>query len=138
MHLGYSVTTLRRQMFARIPLLLHDGAASILVNAVLRYLALPRHEKSGTPRDGAGEDGISAEDVDANTAVLKKIESIKRILFLYHCETGVTPLYFAFPLLMLRERDVGTGKGALHSRTDIYLIWGLYAAPTARLAANHW
>ena len=85
-------------------------ARSILVNAVLRYLALPRHEKSGTPHDGAGQDGISAEDVDANTAVLKKIESIQRIVFLYQCETGVTPLYFAFPLLMLRERDVGTGK----------------------------
>jgi hypothetical protein len=56
-------------------------------------------------------DGISAEDVDANTAVLKKIESIKRIVSLYQRETGVNPLSLAFPLLMLRERDVGTGKG---------------------------
>ena len=50
---------------------------------------------------------ISQGDVDANMAVLKKIESIKRIVSLYHRETGVNPLYLAFPLMMLRENDVG-------------------------------
>jgi primosomal replication protein N'' len=50
---------------------------------------------------------ISQGDVDANMAVLKKIESIKRIVSLYHRETGVNPLYLAFPLMMLRESDVG-------------------------------
>jgi primosomal replication protein N'' len=55
--------------------------------------------------------GISQEDVDANIAVLKKIESIKRTVSLYQRETGVNPLYLAFPLIMLRERDVGSNRG---------------------------
>ena len=57
------------------------------------------------------QQGISQDDVDANIAVLKKVESIKRVVSLYHRETGVNPLYLAFPLIMLRERDVGTNKG---------------------------
>jgi primosomal replication protein N'' len=54
---------------------------------------------------------ITQEDVDANLAILKKIESIKRIVSLYQRETGVNPLYLGFPLLMLRERDVAGAKG---------------------------
>ena len=57
------------------------------------------------------DQGISQEDVDANIAVLKKIENIKRTVSLYQRETGVNPLYLAFPLLLLRERDVGGNKG---------------------------
>src|SRR5439155_10476037 len=57
------------------------------------------------------QQGISQDDVDANIAVLKKIENIKRVVSLYHRETGVNPLYLAFPLMMLRERDVGANKG---------------------------
>src|SRR5438552_14083259 len=54
------------------------------------------------------QQGISQDDVDANIAVLKKVENIKRVVSLYQRETGVNPLYLAFPLLMLRERDIGT------------------------------
>src|SRR5439155_12421348 len=57
------------------------------------------------------QQGISQDDVDANIAVLKKVENIKRVVSLYQRETGVNPLYLAFPLIMLRERDVGTNKG---------------------------
>ena len=57
------------------------------------------------------DEGISQEDVDANIAVLKKIERIKRTVSLYQRETGVNPLYLAFPLIMLRERDVGSNRG---------------------------
>jgi primosomal replication protein N'' len=54
---------------------------------------------------------IFQEDVDANIATLKKIERINRAVSLYQRETGVNPLYLAFPLLMLRERDVGASPG---------------------------
>jgi primosomal replication protein N'' len=49
---------------------------------------------------------ISQEDVDANVATLKKIERINRAVSLYQRETGINPLYLAFPLLRLREHDV--------------------------------
>src|SRR5438477_600486 len=55
--------------------------------------------------------GISQEDIDANFAVLKKIESINRSVSLYQRETGVNPLYLGFPLLMLREPDIAAFKG---------------------------
>lgn len=54
------------------------------------------------------EAGLSKEDIDANIAILKKIENIRRGVSLYQRETGVNPLYLAFPLVMLRERDHGT------------------------------
>lgn len=54
---------------------------------------------------------IFQEEVDANIATLKKIERITRAVSLYQRETGVNPLYLAFPLLMLRERDVGNSPG---------------------------
>jgi primosomal replication protein N'' len=54
------------------------------------------------------EADLSKEDIDANIAILKKIENIRRGVSLYQRETGVNPLYLAFPLLMLRERDIGT------------------------------
>jgi very-short-patch-repair endonuclease len=52
------------------------------------------------------EDDLSQEDIDANVAILKKVENIRRGVSLYQRETGVNPLYLAFPLVMLRERDV--------------------------------
>jgi primosomal replication protein N'' len=42
-----------------------------------------------------------------NIAVLRKIEKIKRTVSLYERETGVNPLYLAFPLIMLRGADTG-------------------------------
>jgi primosomal replication protein N'' len=53
------------------------------------------------------EAGFSKEDADANIAVLRKIERIKRTVSLYERETGVNPLYLAFPLIMVREADAG-------------------------------
>jgi primosomal replication protein N'' len=50
---------------------------------------------------------VSKEDIDANLAILKKVENIRRGVSLYQRETGVNPLYLAFPLVMLRERDIG-------------------------------
>jgi hypothetical protein len=52
------------------------------------------------------EADLSKEDIDANIAILKKIENIRRGVSLYQRETGVNPLYLAFPLLI--------AKGARH------------------------
>src|SRR5438270_6589415 len=77
----------------------------------LDYVVSRRATKLILPVVDDEKQGISQEDVDANIAVLKKIESIKRTVSLYQRETGVNPLYLAFPLIMLRERDVGSNRG---------------------------
>ena len=72
----------------------HIGRLSIVCRKITR-LTLPILEDQRT--------GISEEEVNANLAVLKKIESIRGVVSLYQRATGVNPLYLGFPFSMLRK-----------------------------------